>query len=104
MKQAPAGSGAMFDDRAPLRCLESTRLVRARSRLAKARRARSRSAAARVADVATGTGDVAIRIARAHPDAHVVAVDPSPKMLEVAAGKIASSGWANGSSSWPAMP
>ncbi|GAC1351401.1 MAG: bifunctional demethylmenaquinone methyltransferase/2-methoxy-6-polyprenyl-1,4-benzoquinol methylase UbiE [Polyangiales bacterium] len=40
-----------------------------------------------VLDVATGTGDLAIAIARKHPSAHVVGVDPSPKMLAVAERK-----------------
>jgi demethylmenaquinone methyltransferase/2-methoxy-6-polyprenyl-1,4-benzoquinol methylase len=38
-------------------------------------------------DLATGTGDLAIRIARAHPDAVVIATDPSRGMLDVAVEK-----------------
>jgi demethylmenaquinone methyltransferase/2-methoxy-6-polyprenyl-1,4-benzoquinol methylase len=38
-------------------------------------------------DLATGTGDLAIRIARAHPDARVIATDPSRGMLDVAVEK-----------------
>jgi demethylmenaquinone methyltransferase/2-methoxy-6-polyprenyl-1,4-benzoquinol methylase len=47
------------------------------------------SAPARVLDVATGTADVAIALARRHPGVSVVGVDPSPKMLEVGRGKLA---------------
>lgn len=42
----------------------------------------------RVLDVATGTGDLAIEIARACPGATVVGIDPSPGMLAVAQHKL----------------
>jgi demethylmenaquinone methyltransferase/2-methoxy-6-polyprenyl-1,4-benzoquinol methylase len=48
----------------------------------------------RVLDLATGTGDLAIDIALARPGAHVVGLDPSAKMLEVAAAKLARRGLA----------
>ncbi|APR78396.1 2-heptaprenyl-1,4-naphthoquinone methyltransferase [Minicystis rosea] len=38
-------------------------------------------------DLATGTGDLAIMIARTHPDAAVIATDPSRGMLDVAVQK-----------------
>jgi demethylmenaquinone methyltransferase/2-methoxy-6-polyprenyl-1,4-benzoquinol methylase len=44
--------------------------------------------ASRVLDVATGTADVAIAIADAHPDATIVGLDPSANMLEVGKTKI----------------
>jgi len=47
---------------------------------------------ARVLDLATGTGDLALMIARLHPDARVVGSDPSSRMLEVAVEKVARSG------------
>jgi len=47
---------------------------------------------ARVLDLATGTGDLALMIARLHPDAHVVGSDPSSRMLAVGAEKVARSG------------
>lgn len=50
--------------------------------------------APRVLDLATGTGDLAIAIARRHPDASVVGVDPSTGMLEVGRGKVAAAGLA----------
>jgi demethylmenaquinone methyltransferase / 2-methoxy-6-polyprenyl-1,4-benzoquinol methylase len=47
---------------------------------------------ATVLDLATGTGDLALVIAREHPSARVIAVDPSRGMLDVAAAKIGPSG------------
>jgi demethylmenaquinone methyltransferase / 2-methoxy-6-polyprenyl-1,4-benzoquinol methylase len=38
-------------------------------------------------DLATGTGDLALRIARTHPDVSVIATDPSRGMLDVAIEK-----------------
>lgn len=49
---------------------------------------------ARVLDLATGTGDLALMIARLHPDAHVVGSDPSERMLEVGVEKLRRSGLA----------
>jgi demethylmenaquinone methyltransferase/2-methoxy-6-polyprenyl-1,4-benzoquinol methylase len=46
----------------------------------------------RVLDVATGTGDLAIEMARACPGATVIGIDPSPGMLGVAERKIARRG------------
>jgi demethylmenaquinone methyltransferase/2-methoxy-6-polyprenyl-1,4-benzoquinol methylase len=43
----------------------------------------------RVLDVATGTGDLAIDIARARPLAQVIGLDPSEAMLAIAGEKIA---------------
>jgi demethylmenaquinone methyltransferase/2-methoxy-6-polyprenyl-1,4-benzoquinol methylase len=46
----------------------------------------------RVLDLATGTGDLAIRIAEKYPDARVEAVDPSARMLDVARTKLGTRG------------
>jgi len=46
----------------------------------------------RVLDVATGTGDLAIAIARACPRATVVGLDPSSRMLAIAERKLARRG------------
>jgi demethylmenaquinone methyltransferase/2-methoxy-6-polyprenyl-1,4-benzoquinol methylase len=43
---------------------------------------------ARVLDLATGTGDLAIQIARRHPRAEVVGVDPSVRMLDIGRQKV----------------
>ncbi len=43
----------------------------------------------RVLDLATGTGDLAIMIARRHPGVTVVGVDPSRNMLAIGARKVA---------------
>jgi demethylmenaquinone methyltransferase / 2-methoxy-6-polyprenyl-1,4-benzoquinol methylase len=49
----------------------------------------------RVLDVATGTGDLAIEIARTWPGATVVGLDPSPGMLAIAGKKLAKRGLAD---------
>jgi len=46
----------------------------------------------RVLDVATGTGDLAIDLARACPGAAIIGLDPSARMLEIAAEKVARRG------------
>lgn len=48
--------------------------------------------AARVLDLATGTADLALMIARLHPDAQVVGSDPSSGMLEIGVEKAERSG------------
>lgn len=49
----------------------------------------------RVLDLATGTGDLAIDIARRHPDATVIGLDPSRQMLAIAGAKLARRGLAD---------
>ena len=46
----------------------------------------------RALDVATGTADVALAVARAYPGAEVVGLDPSAGMLRVGEGKVGTSG------------
>jgi demethylmenaquinone methyltransferase/2-methoxy-6-polyprenyl-1,4-benzoquinol methylase len=46
----------------------------------------------RVLDVATGTGDLAIDIARSRPNATVIGLDPSQQMLSIAESKVAKRG------------
>ena len=50
---------------------------------------------ARVLDLATGTGDLALMIARLHPHASVVGSDPSSTMLEVGIETVARTGLAD---------
>jgi demethylmenaquinone methyltransferase/2-methoxy-6-polyprenyl-1,4-benzoquinol methylase len=49
----------------------------------------------RVLDLATGTGDLAVDIARRHPDATVIGLDPSRQMLAIAEAKLARRGLAD---------
>jgi demethylmenaquinone methyltransferase / 2-methoxy-6-polyprenyl-1,4-benzoquinol methylase len=50
---------------------------------------------ARVLDLATGTGDLAILVARSHPAVQVEGLDPSQRMLDVAAAKVRDTGLAH---------
>jgi demethylmenaquinone methyltransferase/2-methoxy-6-polyprenyl-1,4-benzoquinol methylase len=50
------------------------------------------SPGARVLDLATGTGDLALLVARAEPSAQVIGVDPSERMLAVGREKVAKAG------------
>lgn len=88
------GSGAMFDRIASrydlLNRIMSLGLdKRWRRALVKALNLRG---AARVLDLATGTADVALAIASRHPDASVVAEDPSERMLAQGRDKVWRSG------------
>ncbi|MBD5225703.1 MAG: bifunctional demethylmenaquinone methyltransferase/2-methoxy-6-polyprenyl-1,4-benzoquinol methylase UbiE [Bacteroidales bacterium] len=49
----------------------------------------------RILDVATGTGDLAIKLARAVPEASVTGIDLSEGMLEIGRQKVASAGLAD---------
>lgn len=85
------GSGAMFDEIA-----DRYDLVNRIASFGLDRGWRTRTARAlalvpgnRVLDLATGTGDLAIAIARREPGATVLGVDPSQRMLALAARKVA---------------
>lgn len=87
---ARPGSGEMFDAMANRYNLLN-RIISLgvdQSWRTRAVRALELSGSARVLDVATGTGDLAIRIARALPEARVVGVDPSTRMLEIGRAKL----------------
>ena len=91
-----AGSGEMFDAIAPRYDLLNRLLSlgidqRWRQRLVRRLELQPN---ARVLDHATGTGDLALRIARAEPTASVVGMDPSRAMLDIARSKIESAGLA----------
>lgn len=47
---------------------------------------------ARVLDLATGTADLALLVARSHPDAQVLGTDPSRRMLEIGQHKVETEG------------
>lgn len=48
-----------------------------------------------ILDLATGTADLAIQVAHRYPQARVLGIDPSPKMLEIGQTKITDGGLAN---------
>lgn len=79
------GSGEMFDQIAPRYDMLNRIMslgVDQRWRRATVD-ALSLSPGSRVLDAATGTGDLALMIARRHPDAHVVGIDPSRGMIAI---------------------
>jgi demethylmenaquinone methyltransferase/2-methoxy-6-polyprenyl-1,4-benzoquinol methylase len=88
------GSGAMFDRIAPrydlLNRLTSFGLDQGWRRRLMARVAVT--GRARILDLATGTADVAIAAALAYPEAEVVGLDPSERMLAIGREKIAARG------------
>ncbi len=90
------GSGAMFDGIAPrydlLNRILSLGMDTRWRRLAV--RALALPPASRVLDLATGTADVALEVARAHPDAIVHGIDPSRQMLARGRSKVATAGLA----------
>lgn len=91
---APLGSGQMFDQIARRydfvnRVLSFGMDIGWRRR---AVRALQLGEQPRVLDLATGTADLAIDIARMHPGATVVGLDPSHEMLAIGATKLAKRG------------
>lgn len=91
------GSGAMFDRIARRYDLLNRVLSlgidqRWRRRTVRELAANGRTPGGRVLDLATGTGDLAILIARTHSGVQVDGVDPSRRMLEEAVAKIRSAG------------
>lgn len=96
--QAPnPGSGQMFDEIAGrydmLNRLMSMGIDQSWRRKTVA--AMKLPSGARVLDLATGTADLAMMVARTHPDAEVIGSDPSARMLEVGQDKVARSDLAN---------
>lgn len=94
---AREGSGAMFDDIAGrydlLNRIISLGLDQSWRRKTVAALAIGENE--RVLDLATGTADLALRVATLAPSAQVIALDPSAKMLAVASHKVAASGHAD---------
>lgn len=92
---AQDGSGAMFDRIAAkydrLNRVISLGLDRGWRRALVAALEGSNGGPRRVLDVATGTADVALDIAKAWPEAHVVGLDPSVGMLSVGQRKVQAS-------------
>jgi demethylmenaquinone methyltransferase/2-methoxy-6-polyprenyl-1,4-benzoquinol methylase len=86
-----AGSGAMFDKIAPRYDLLNRLMSfgidqRWRNKTVDALELKP---GARVLDLATGTGDLALKVLHRHPESTVVGVDPSVKMLEIGRQKVA---------------
>lgn len=88
---APAGSGEMFDAIAPrydlLNRLMSLGVDQSWRRKTVA--SLELRPGARVLDLATGTGDLALLIARMSPEVSIVGVDPSRNMLDIGRQKVA---------------
>ena len=91
---AREGSGAMFDGIAHrydlLNRLISLGIDQSWRR--KTVKALSLGPGARVLDLATGTADLALLVARSEPSAKVVGLDPSERMLDVGRKKVAREG------------
>jgi demethylmenaquinone methyltransferase / 2-methoxy-6-polyprenyl-1,4-benzoquinol methylase len=88
---AKEGSGAMFDGIAARYDLVNRVISLGidQSWRRKTVAALGLAAGHRVLDLATGTADLAIQVARTEPSVHVVGLDPSSKMLEVGREKVA---------------
>lgn len=96
-REPEPGSGAMFDRIAHRYDLLNRVLSlgidqRWRRRAARALALDRIAGASRVLDLATGTGDLAIMVARRHPATRVVGLDPAERMLERAEPKIGRAG------------
>jgi demethylmenaquinone methyltransferase / 2-methoxy-6-polyprenyl-1,4-benzoquinol methylase len=91
------GSGAMFDAIAPRYDLLNRLMSFGVDRRWRKRTVRELALGerARVLDVATGTGDLALEIARRHPGTRVVGVDPSAGMIAIGQDKVAARGLAD---------
>lgn len=99
LQPATPGSGAMFDNIARRYDLLNRVMSfgvdrRWRKKTVRALGLPAGDSVCRVLDVATGTGDLAIDVARRHPGAVITGVDPSTKMIEVGNGKLAARGLA----------
>lgn len=90
------GSGAMFDRIAPRYDLLNRVLSLGIDQRWRRRTVRALALTGpeppRVLDVATGTGDLALLIARGRPDVRVDGLDPAPRMLDQARPKIRNAG------------
>lgn len=77
------GSGAMFDAIAERYDLLNRLMSFGRDRAWRRQTAQQLGGPERALDLATGTGDLAIEVARRNPGAQVIALDPSSGMLDV---------------------
>ena len=90
LSQTREGSGAMFDGIAARYDLVNRVISLGidQSWRRKTVRALALGTSHRVLDLATGTADLAIQVARTEPSVSVVGLDPSAKMLEVGRAKV----------------
>jgi demethylmenaquinone methyltransferase/2-methoxy-6-polyprenyl-1,4-benzoquinol methylase len=93
--QARGGSGAMFDQIAHRYDLLNRVLslgIDQRWRRRAVRALDLGGSPTRVLDLATGTADLALLIAREHPQVHVTGLDPAERMLDVGRAKVRDAG------------
>jgi len=92
--QLPLGSGQMFDGIAARYDLVNRVISLGIDQSWRRRTVRSLrlGPGARVLDLATGTADLALLVANSEPNARVVGLDPSEKMLEIGRAKVEKAG------------
>lgn len=83
----PDGSGAMFDAIADRYDLLNRLMSMGRDRTWRIKTSAVLGSPSHVLDLATGTGDLALEVARKHPQARVTGLDPSERMLSVGRAK-----------------
>lgn len=88
----PNGSGAMFDAIADRYDLLNRIMSMGRDQAWRFRTSAILGSPECVLDLATGTGDLALRIARMHPHARVTGLDPSERMLAIGRTKTEKAG------------
>jgi demethylmenaquinone methyltransferase/2-methoxy-6-polyprenyl-1,4-benzoquinol methylase len=94
MTTTQLGSGAMFDAIAPRYDLMNRLISLGLDQSWRRQLVESlASAEGPLLDVATGTADVALALAKAYPDRHLTGLDPSVNMLAVGRSKVAKIGW-----------
>ncbi len=77
------GTGAMFDAIARRYDLLNRLMSLGKDRFWRKETARRLGSPRHVLDLATGTGDLALEVARLNPDARIIGLDPSEGMLEI---------------------
>jgi len=86
------GSGAMFDAIADRYDLLNRLMSMGRDRAWRLKTAAALGSPLRVLDLATGTGDLALDVARMYPESRVTGLDPSERMLAVGRTKTSKRG------------
>jgi demethylmenaquinone methyltransferase/2-methoxy-6-polyprenyl-1,4-benzoquinol methylase len=91
----PEGSGAMFDAIADRYDVLNRLMSLGRDRVWRTATSSQLGSPTLVLDLATGTGDLALEVARTYPDVHVTGLDPSERMLEFGRVKTDRAGLSN---------